>query len=302
MQLDYIDLGEFTPEQIAACSEINRIWDITNPTLICAVPSETTIVSGGILPYDNFTYIDKIPDGMKKFRWFYDGGYSTVDLVISIKDLMLYFVYPPDTVIPSICDFIRSNIIKAMIKFDITVKNDTSIAICLNLNDKKEVPKRIVHFAVPQSSRNGVLEVATQFMFDNTISLMTDCFKELPFRTICTPQLTTLAELYHEGFLSMYPSLDRMAVADEVAVQFAKSLSVELNPRTASTIEMDSLNKLSQRLNNDDWIINANHPDVITKVEPCNIKPPAMQYPEDIDNYPEYKAMLEARPRIGDLK
>jgi len=306
MQLDYIDLGEFTPEQIATCSEFNRIWDITTPTLVSIIPSETFIMIGGLLPYDKFTYIDKIPEGVKKVRNFYGKGFSVIDIIFSPKDIMLYFLCPSNIVTSStlIKDFIVNNLSGTMLNFDITIKNEQSIG-CLDMDDSQGIPKRIIHYESPKDDTdtyNNVFIVGIHLVFDNHVPLMTTCFKELPFKTICSPQLITFADLCHEGFLSMYPSLDRIAVANEVAVQFAKSLNIDVNPRPASAIELESLNNLSGRLNNDDWIINANHPDVITKVEPCNIKPPAMQYPEDIDNYPEYKAMLEALPRIGDLK
>ena len=300
MQLDYIDLGELTPEQIAACSEINRIWDIKNPTLIRVMPNETSIFSGGILPHDKFTDMDKIPKGMKKVRCFYDGRYSVVDLVISSKDLILYFVYPPTALTLPIDDFIKSNIINCMATFAIKAKEEKQTKGCLDIDDNNGMPKRIIHYAAPLMNKNNTGIVALQFMFDNCIQIMADCFKEVPFRTLCSPQMTTLADYYHEGFLSMYPSLDRLAVADEVSVQIAKSLSIDVNPRQVSTIELESLNSLSDRLNNDEWIINANHPDVVTKLE--RLKPPTMQNLDSINEWTEFKVMMETQPKIGDLK
>ena len=299
MQLDYIDLGELTPEQIAACSEINRIWDIKNPTLIRVMPNETFIFSGGILPHDKFTDMDKIPKGMKKVRCFYDGRYSIIDTVLSFKDLVVYFIYPQGVVESSIVDFIRSNLINVMTKFNIEV-GENLITGSIEINSSEGVPKRVIHFGTPQSNKNSIGVVAVQFMFDNNIQIMRECFKVEQIHSLCAKTMTTLADYYHEGFLSMYPSLDRTAVADEVAVQFAKSLNLELNTRTASTIELESLNGLSERLNNDDWIINAIHPDVITKLE--RLRPPTMQNLDSINEWTEFKVMMETLPKIGDLK
>ena len=120
MQLDYINLGECRPEQIAALTETNRIWDITNPTLICTILNETFILSGGVFPYDKFTYIEMIPKGMKKIRCFYDGGYSVGDVMCSSNDLMLYFFYRFDVMESLPKDFIRNNLINVMAKFNIT--------------------------------------------------------------------------------------------------------------------------------------------------------------------------------------
>ncbi len=265
--LRYINLGEVEPNLLNGIWEFPRLCKVNEPTLFSMIIGKPMILVSNMYEVEKFIKKEELPSDYQIIRLYREQTNRVDGITLYEKKsvVLLSLIYPVPIEIGiglekgTLREMMREAEIKVLEKYGIEIvfnveKND----VYFKIGDKL---KRFLGFVCEQFGDWQV--VASGITFDFNTLLARKIYRLDTDKNKLKGDIKDIGDIVG-GIREVNPNIG-FEIIPEIVQELADRLELELKTDTLTAEETNTLQTLSDKLNNSDWKLNAKHPEIKTE-------------------------------------